>query len=96
MRLLEFHGMGRDNAKKHWFMCEAIGSMKRVIYEASKITQLDTTFRDIDLTWYMKYKDTTPMRQVRSLIEIKRDLLRKFQKLKPQSQCIIEIKDIKQ
>jgi hypothetical protein len=63
LRLPMFHGMGRDDAEKHWFTCEVIWSVKRITDEASKIAQLETTFRDRALTWYMKYKATTPMGQ---------------------------------
>jgi hypothetical protein len=96
LRLPTFHGMGRDDVEQHWFMCEAIWSVKRVTDEASKIAQLETTFRDRALTWYMKYKATACVGQARSLTEIKRDLLREFQKPKSESQCITEIKEIKQ
>jgi hypothetical protein len=44
----------------------------------------------------MKYKAIVPVGQTRSLTEIKRDLLREFQKPKLESQCITEIKEIKQ
>jgi hypothetical protein len=52
---------GKDDAEKHWFTCEAIWSMKRITDEATKIMQLETTFRDKALTWYMKYKATAPV-----------------------------------
>jgi hypothetical protein len=67
LRLPTFHGMGRDDAEQHWFTCEAIWSVKRVTDEASKIVQLETTFRDKALTWYMKYKATASVGQARSL-----------------------------
>jgi hypothetical protein len=37
-------------------------SIKRVINDATMITQLETMFRDKTLTWYMKYKNNTPQR----------------------------------
>jgi hypothetical protein len=37
LRLPMFHGMGRDDAEKHWFTCEVIWSVKRITDEASKI-----------------------------------------------------------
>jgi hypothetical protein len=83
-----FHGTSRDDAEQHWFTCEAIWSMKRITDKATKITQLETTFRDRALMWYMKYKDITPAGQPRSLVEIKQDILREFQKTKSKSQCI--------
>jgi hypothetical protein len=70
--------------------------MKRITEEATKIAQLETTFRDRALTWYMKYKATATMRHIRYLTNIKRDLLKKFQNPMFESQCIYEIKEIKQ
>jgi hypothetical protein len=64
--------------------------------EASKIVKLDTTFRDKALMWYMNYKVTASVGQTRSLTKIKRNILREFQKPKSESQCITEIKEIKQ
>jgi hypothetical protein len=58
LRLPVFHGMGKDDAEQHWFMCEAIWFVKRIIDEARKFVQLETMFRDRALTWYMKYKAT--------------------------------------
>jgi hypothetical protein len=88
LRLPMFHGMGKDDVEQHWFTCEAIWSVKRITDEATKIAQLETTFRDKALTWYMKYKATAPAGQERSLTEIKRDLLKEFQNPKSESQCI--------
>jgi hypothetical protein len=56
LRLHVFHGTGRDDAEQHWFTCEAICSMKRVMDEAYKIVKLETTLRDKSPAWYMKYK----------------------------------------
>jgi hypothetical protein len=60
LRLPVFNGMGRDDAEQHWFTCEAIWSMKRIKNKVTKIAQLETTLKDISLTWYMKYKATAP------------------------------------
>ena len=95
LRFPVFHGTGRDDAKKHWFTCEAIWSMKRIADEASKIAQSETTFRDKALRWYMNYKGTASVGKTRSLTKIKRDVLKEFQKPKLESQFIIEIKEIK-
>jgi hypothetical protein len=96
LRLFVFHGTSRDDAEQHWFMCEAIWSVKRIKYEVMKIVRLETTFRDRALTWYMKYNATALIGQARSLAKIKQNLLREFQKLKLESQCITKIKEIKQ
>jgi hypothetical protein len=76
--LLAFHETRRDDVEKHWFTYEVIWSTNHITNEASKITQLETTFRDKVPTCYMKYKVTTPAGRERSLTDIKRDLLRKF------------------
>jgi hypothetical protein len=61
LRLPMFHGMGKDNVEKHWFRCEAIWYLKRITNKESRISQLETSFRDKSLTWYMKYKETRPV-----------------------------------
>jgi hypothetical protein len=96
LRLPMFHGMGRDDAEQHWFTCEAIWSVKRITDEASKIVQLETTFRDKSSDMVYEVQGTALAGQARSLTKIKRDLLREFQKPKSKSQCITEIKEIKQ
>jgi hypothetical protein len=70
--------------------------MKRIMDKVSNIMKLETTFKDRALTWYTKYMAATLTRQTRSLTKIKRDFLREFQKPKSKSQCITEIKEIKQ
>jgi len=61
LRLPVFHGMGRDYSKKLWFICEAIWFVKRIADKEVKFVQLETTFRDKSLMWYMKYKDMEPV-----------------------------------
>jgi hypothetical protein len=87
-----FHEMGKDNVEKHWFTCKSIWYVKRIIDEVAKIVQLETTFKDRSLTWYMKYKSIAPVGQLRSMENIKHDMLREFQKPKSKSHCIKEIK----
>jgi hypothetical protein len=77
-------------------MCECIWYVKRVTGEDSNIAYLERTFRDRALTWYMEYKTIVLVGRERSLMEIKRDILRKFHEPKLESQCINKIKDIKQ
>jgi hypothetical protein len=61
-----------------------------------KIAQLAMTFRDCALLWYMKYQTTTPVGQTRTLADVRQALLKEFQKPKSESQCITELKEIKQ
>jgi hypothetical protein len=70
--------------------------VKRITDKKTNIVHLETTFRDKALMWYMNHKATAPVGQSRSLTYIKRDLLKEFQNPKSKSQCIIEIKEIKQ
>jgi hypothetical protein len=49
-----------------------------------QIAQLEMTFKDHALLWYMKYHNTTPVGQMRTLAEVRPDLLKLFQKPKSQ------------
>jgi hypothetical protein len=40
--------------------------------------QLEAKFKDISLTWYMKFKAIMPVGQARSLTDLKKDLVREF------------------
>ena len=50
-----------------------------------------TTLRDRALTWYIKY-NTVP----RILVQVKTTTIKEFKKPNSESQCITELKDIKQ
>jgi len=65
LTLLLLHGMGKDDIKQHWFSYEVIWSVNKIIDEASKNVQLETTLMDRALMWYMNYKDTTLMGHMR-------------------------------
>jgi hypothetical protein len=71
MRFPFFYGMGKDDVVQHWFTCEEIWLVKRVRDYTAKIMQIETTFRDRALMWYMKYKDTAPAGHARSMFKIK-------------------------
>jgi hypothetical protein len=96
LRMLVFHGAGTKDLEQHLFVCEAIWIVKKVQDDDMKIVQLVTTFRDHVLLWYMKYQSTAPVGQARTLADIRQALLKEFQKLKSESQCIMELKEIKQ
>lgn len=96
LKLLVFHGTGMNDAEQHWFTCKVIWAVKQMLDDQANIAQLERTFRKRALTWYMNFKATTPTGQVRTLTEIKQALLKEFQKPKSESQCITEIKEIKQ
>ena len=96
IRMPAFSGNGLQDTKQHMFVCEAIWTMKQINDPNVCITQLATTFRDRALVWYMKYQSTTAQGATRALDEIKRDLIAEFKKPKSESQCITELKEIKQ
>jgi hypothetical protein len=71
-----------------------VWSIKNIIDEAIKGAQFSTTLRDFALRWYMKFVKGIP--QPKSLNEIKNALIVEFKKPKSESQCITELKEIKQ
>jgi hypothetical protein len=91
IRLPVFRGTGLEDPEQHWFVCEAVWNIKQVTDDTIKIAQLTATFRDRALTWFMKYNQ-----QVRTLAQIKTALVQEFKKPKSESQCITELKEIKQ
>jgi hypothetical protein len=53
IRLPEFRGEGSEDPEKHLFICENIWVAKQIIDEDTKVSQLEITFRDHTLDWYM-------------------------------------------
>jgi hypothetical protein len=94
MRLPTFRGDGSEDPDQHWFLCEAVWSIKNVTDEAVKRAQFSTTLRDHALSWYMKFVQGVV--QPKPLNEIKTVLIAEFKKPKSESQCITELKEIKQ
>jgi len=92
MRLPLFHGNGSEDPQQHWFLCEAVWRVKQVNDTDMRANQMVTTFRDRALNWYMKFSAGQP----KSLAEIRTTLIAEFKKPKSESQCIIELKEIKQ
>jgi hypothetical protein len=73
-----FHGMGKLDAEKFLFMCEGIWLVKRITDELSKISHMETTFRERTVMSYMKYKEILLVGKRRSLIEIKREIITSY------------------
>jgi hypothetical protein len=94
MRLPIFRGDGSKDPDQHWFLCEAIWNIRNFTDEAVKRTQFSTTLRDCALSWYMKL--VQGIARPKSLNEIKNALIAEFKKPKSESQCITELKEIKQ
>jgi hypothetical protein len=55
MRLPTFRGDGSEDPDQHWFLCEAVWSIKNITDKIVKQAQLSTTLRDRALSWYMKF-----------------------------------------
>jgi hypothetical protein len=94
MRLPIFRGDGSEDPNQHWFLCEVVCNIKSITDEAIKRTQFNTTLRDHTRSWYMKL--VQGLAQPKPLNEIKNALTAEFKKSKSESQCITELKEIKQ
>jgi hypothetical protein len=55
MRLPTFKGDGSEDHEQHWFLCEAVWSIKNITDEVVKRVQFNTTLRDRAVRWYMKF-----------------------------------------
>jgi hypothetical protein len=60
IRLLEFRGDGSDDLENIFFICEKIWAKKQITYEYTKVAQLEITFRDHTLDWYMGLTTNNP------------------------------------
>ena len=94
IKLPIFWGIGAEDPEQHFFICEAVWNIKQVHNDDIKRAQLTTNFRDKALTWLMKFFASAE--QPRTIQEIKDELKKEFKKPKSKSQCIIELKEIKQ
>ncbi len=81
MKLLTFKGIGGEDPEQHWFLCEAIWTIKQIQDDNVKLVQLATTLRERALTWYMKYAAT----QNKTLIEFRTAMIKEFKKPKSES-----------
>ena len=50
-----FRGTGLEDPEQHWFLCEAVWTIKHITNNDVKIVQLATTLSERALTWFMKY-----------------------------------------
>ena len=67
-------------------------TIKQIQDDNIKLVQLATTLRERALTWYIKYTIAQP----RTLVQVRTTMIKEFKKPKSESQCITELKDIKQ
>ena len=91
-----FNGNGAEDPEQHWFLCEAIWMARLVHNTEIRKVQMIMTLRGRALDWFMNLcvaPTTTPQK---TLEEIQVVMISKFKKPKSESQCITEIKEIKQ
>jgi hypothetical protein len=89
MSLSTFRRDGSEDPDQHWFLCEAVWSIKNVTDEDVKRSHFSTTLRDHTLSWYIKFFQGVV--QPKMLNDIKTTLIFEFKKPKSESQCIKEI-----
>ena len=70
---------------------EAMWTIKGIQDDNIKLVQLVTTLRERPLTWYMKHASVP-----RTLVQVRISMIKEFKKSKSESQCITELKYIKQ
>ena len=58
IKLPIFKGTGSEDPEQFWFLCEAVWTAKNIMDQNTRRTQLVTSFRDRDLTWFMKFSNT--------------------------------------
>ena len=90
IKLPVFKGTGSEDPEQFWFLCEAVWTAKNIMDQNTRRAQLVTSFRDRDLTWFMKFFST----QNYILADIKKAMIKEFKKPKSKSQCITELKEI--
>ena len=49
------NGIGLEDPKQYWFLCEVVWTVRHVQYEAIKKAHMITTLRGRALNWYMKF-----------------------------------------
>ena len=92
IKLPVFKGTGSEDPEQFWFLCETMWIAKNITDQDTRRAQLVTSFRDCALTWFMNFSST----QNHVLADIKAAMIKEFKKLKSESQCITELKEIQQ
>ena len=94
--LATFDGNGTKDPEQHWFLCEAIWMVCLVHNADIKKAQMITTLRGHVLDQFMKFCAAPIETLQKTLEEIQAAMISEFKKPKSESQCITEIKEIKQ
>jgi hypothetical protein len=86
---------GEEDAKKHFFLCDAIKNACKTTKDVCMV-DFQTTFYGRDFQWYMKHRHSTPKGLLRILKEMGQDFVKVFYKPKLDQQSIVELEGIKQ
>lgn len=78
------------------FICGKIWQAKKITDEDTKFAQLENTFKDHILDWYMGITTNNPMGVPITVVEVKRKLINEFQKPRAEDQFMNEMIEIKQ
>jgi hypothetical protein len=78
IRLPKFRGEATKNPEKHLFICENILEAKQITDEDTKLAQIAITLRDRTLDWYMSLDVNSASGMTRTLIDIKKVLIKEF------------------
>ena len=96
IKLPIFNGNGLEDPEQHWFLGDTVWIVRQIQDENIKKEQMITTLWGHVLDWYMKFSIVPVGVVPKTLNEIRLGLIDEFKKSKSKSQCIIDIKEIKQ
>ena len=96
VQLPTFNGNGMEDPEQHWFLCEAVWILRLVHGADVKKAQMIMTLRGRALDWFMKFFVISVKTPQKNLEEIQAAMISEFRKPKLESQCITEVKEIKQ
>jgi len=63
----------------HLFICDKIWETKKIIDEDTKVVQLEITFRDCALDWYMGLVVKNPIGAPTIIVDVNKKLINEFQ-----------------
>jgi hypothetical protein len=79
IQLPGFQGEGLDDPEKNLFICDKIWETKKITDEDTKVVQLEITFRDCALDWYMGLVVNNPIGAPTIVVDVNKKLINEFQ-----------------
>jgi hypothetical protein len=68
-----------EDLEKKLFICENIWAAKKIRNEDTKVAQMEITFRDRTLYWYMGLAVNIPQGAPTTITYVKKELMNEFQ-----------------